>query len=171
MERMNLRIWIMGVMAMILLSSVQVNAQRGRGYGPGKGMDEDYERGYRQGSGPLSRMESLLDLSAEQKEQIEKLHIDLQKEILPIRNKIREKNAQLNTKITEGANKTEIDQLVEEIGNLRTEIQKSGIGTHLKVRELLSDQQKVKFDNHFVHRYGLGGSVMGPYGRHGRGRR
>jgi Spy/CpxP family protein refolding chaperone len=169
MKRMNLKTWIIGVIAMIILSGVQVNAQRGRGYGPGRGMEESYERGFERGSGPLNRMEVLLDLSAEQKEQMEKLHLDVQKQILPIRNKIREKDAQLSTMISEGSNMAEIDQLVGEIGNLRTEIQKLRIDTHLKVRELLTDEQKVKFDNHFANRFSLGGPGMGPYGRHGKG--
>lgn len=117
----------------------------------------------------MSRMDEWLDLSDDQETQIEKLHLDLQKEILPIRNKIREKDAQLSTMMTEGADQTKIDQLVEEMGSLRTGIQKLRMNTHLKVRELLNEDQKVKFDNHFANRSGRGGPMMGPQGRHGRG--
>lgn len=117
----------------------------------------------------MNRMESILDLSDEQEQQIEKLHLNFQKETLPARNKIREKNAQLNTLITEGANESKIDQLIDEIGNLRTEMQKSRINTHLKVRDLLTDEQKIKFDNHFTNRFGQGGPIRGQFGWHGRG--
>ena len=166
---MNVRRWILGLAAMIFLLGFNANAQYGRGYGPGKGNGNGPGRSYGDGSAPMERMEAWLDLSDEQEAQIEKLHLDLQKTILPMRNKINEKDAQMNTMISEGANQSKIDQLIEEIGDLRTEIQKSRMDTHLKVRELLTDEQKIKFDNHFANRLGRGGTMMGPHGRHGRG--
>jgi len=169
MKNINVRKWILGLAAMMFLLGFEANAQYGRGYGPGRGNGNGPDRGYGDGSAPMDRMEAWLDLSDEQETQIEKLHLDHQKEILPMRNKIREKDAQLNTMISEGANQSKIDQLVEEIGVLRTEIQKSRMNTHLKVRELLTDEQKVKFDNHFANRFGQGGPMMGLHGRHGRG--
>jgi Spy/CpxP family protein refolding chaperone len=104
----------------------------------------------------------------EQESEIEKLHLDFQKKSLSVRNKIREKNAQLNTLISEGADMNKVNQLVEEIGDLRTEVQKGMISTHMKVRNLLSDDQKVKYDNHFISRYGTP-DHSGGFGRHGRG--
>lgn len=169
MKNMNVKKWILGLAVMMFLFGFEANAQYGRGYGPGKGYGNGPGKGYRDGSAPMDRMETWLDLSEEQTTKVEKLHLDLQKETLPLRNKIREKNAQLNTMITEGENKTRVDQLVEEIGSLRTEIQKLRMNTHLKVRGLLTDEQKIKFDNHFANRFGQGGPMMGSYGRHGRG--
>jgi len=169
MKNINLNKWILGLATMMFLFGFEASAQYGRGHGPGRGNGEGPGRGYGNEPDPGTRIETLLDLSDEQKEKIEKLHLDLQKETLPVRNKIREKNAQLNTLVTEEAGQPKINTLIEEIGDLRTEFQKSRMNTHLKVRELLTDEQKVKFDNHFLNRFGRGGSMRGYFGRHGIG--
>lgn len=157
-----------GLVVFLLLSAFQAEAQRGGGYGPVH--RDGYGPGNRSGNGPgqMNRLEEILDLTDEQTAAIEKLHLDFQKETLSVRNKIQEKNAQLNTLITEGADRNKIDQLVEEIGELRTTVHKGRIGTHLKVRELLNDDQKVKFDSHFINRSGFP-AHRGGFGWHGRG--
>ena len=169
MKKIKVTTWMIGLAAILMLAGLQVNAQRGRGYGSGRGDGNGPGRGYGQGPGPHNQMEEILDLTDEQSGKIEKLHLDFQKETLPARNKIREKNAQLNTLVTEGAAQSKIDQLIEEIGELRTDIQKSRMNTHLKVRGLLTDEQKVKFDSHFTNRFGPGGPNQGYFGWHGRG--
>jgi Spy/CpxP family protein refolding chaperone len=160
MKNRNLKTWMTALFAFLLLTGFQVNAQRGGGIGP------DHRSGY--GLGHMNRLEAMLDLTDEQESEIEKLHLDFQKKSLSVRNKIREKNAQLNTLISEGADMNKVNQLVEEIGDLRTEVQKGMISTHMKVRNLLSDDQKVKYDNHFISRYGTP-DHSGGFGRHGRG--
>lgn len=168
MKNRRFKTWMTGLVVLLLISAFQAEAQRGGGYGPGNG--NGYGRGNGNGYGPghMDRLEGLLDLSEEQAAAVERLHLDFQKESLSVRNKIQEKNAQLNTLITEGADRSKIDKLVEEIGGLRTSIQKARIGTHLKVRELLNDDQKVKFDNHFINRSGFP-EHRGGFGPHGRG--
>lgn len=171
MKNMNVKKWILGLAAVMFMLGFEANAQYGRGYGQGagRGYGNGPGRAYGIGSDVKGHMDEWLDLSDDQETQIEKLHLDLQKEILPVGNKIREKDAQLSTAMTEGANQAKIDQLVEEIGSLRTQMQKIRMNTHLKVRELLNEDQKVKFDNHFANRIGHGRPMMGPQGRHGRG--
>jgi Spy/CpxP family protein refolding chaperone len=149
MKNKSVNTGLAGIIVFLLLTGFQANAQRGGGYGQGRWIGD--------GPGPMNRMETMLDLSDEQETQIEKVHLDFQKETLTVWNKIREKSAQLNTLITEGADKNKIDQLVDEMGDLRTEVNKARISTHLKVRELLTDEQKVKFDNHFANRSGMPG--------------
>jgi Spy/CpxP family protein refolding chaperone len=171
MKNMNVKKWILGLAVVMFMLGFEANAQygRGNGQGAGRGYGKGPGRGYGYGPGAMGHMDEWLDLSDDQETQIEKLHLDLQKEILPVRNKIREKDAQLSTAMTEGTNQAKLDQLVEEIGSLRTEMQKKRMNTHLKVRELLNEDQKVKFDIHFANRFGRGGPMMGPQGRHGRG--
>jgi Spy/CpxP family protein refolding chaperone len=171
MKNMNMGKWILGIVALMFLLGIEANAQYGRGYGRGPGRGFGNSNGRGDGGGPAvrDRMGAWLDLSEEQETQIEKLHLGLQKEILPVRNMIREKEAQLSTMISDGTNQTKIDQLVEEVGSLRTQIQKLRMNTHLKVRELLTDDQKIKFDNHFANRMGRWGVMTGPHGWHGRG--
>ena len=47
--------------------------------------------------------------------------------------------------------------MIDEIGDLRVGIEKKRVGTHLNIRELLTDEQKIKFDNHPPFRFMQGG--------------
>lgn len=82
-----------------------------------------------------------------------------------------EKNAHLNTLITEGADQSQINQLIDELGDLQTEIRKERISTQLKIRVLLTDEQKIKFSTHFRNRIGHDFSFNRSFGRQGRGRK
>lgn len=170
MRTTTTKIWIAGLIAFLILAGYQAEAQRDRGFGYRKGYRSDNPRGYGDGSGPMNRMESALDLTEEQKTQMEQLRLDMQKKLLPTSNEIREKNAQLNTLITENASQSKINQLIDEISNLRATISKAHVNTHLQVRELLSDDQKIKFDTHFSNRLTGRGQPAKGMGRYGRGR-
>jgi len=170
MRRKKLNIWGFGLIIMLILAGYQVEAQRDRGDGFRKGNRSEYPRGVGDGSGPMSRMESALDLSDEQKTQIEKLHLDMQKELLPTLNELREKNAQLSTLISENESESKINQLIDEISKFQATVRKGHISTHFKVRELLTDEQKIKFDTFSGNRLNGRGGHFGGMGRHGRGR-
>jgi len=139
----NLIAWIA---VLLLLAGFQANAQRERGYGPVHRHGDRTGRFSDDGPGAMNRAEDYLDLSEEQLKQIEELHLNFQKESLPARNKIREKWAQLHTLITESGDQSKIDQLIDEIGDLQVTIDKQRIKTHLKIRALLTEEQKIKFD-------------------------
>jgi len=168
MRSLKKNIWIAGALLLIILSGFQVKAQTCRGYGPQHHNGNGTGRMHHEGSGGLNRMQLHLELSDEQLDQIKELHLNLQKEILPVKNKIREKWAQLHTLITENGNATQIDRLIEEIGNLQVSIDKQKVRTHLKVRELLTDEQKIKFDASPGLRFMLDDQFhFGPGMRHG----
>ncbi len=88
-----------------------------------------------------------LDLTDEQKEQIQEIRFETQKASLPIQNELREKQAQLRTLTTgEEANYGRAQDVVREIGDLKTELQLIRLSTREEVRNLLTDEQKLKFD-------------------------
>ena len=170
MRNTNLNIPAFVLFAMLILAGYQAEAQREGGNESRRGYRSENPRGSDDGYGRFNRLESALDLSDEQKTQIEKLHLDMQKELLPTFNEIREKNAQLSTMVSENESESKINQLIYEIGNLEVIVRKRHINTHFKVRELLTDEQKVKFDTFSgKRRNGMRGHPGG-MGRYGLGR-
>ncbi len=96
---------------------------------------------------PAPPMLPIPDLTTEQAEQIKKLNIENDKTNQPIENSINELEAKLRT-VTTGDNAS-MDQalkLIDEITPLRAKIMKNNIKTHLEIRKLLTDEQKVVFD-------------------------
>lgn len=88
-----------------------------------------------------------LDLTDEQKEQIEEIRFETQKAVLPIQNELREKQAQLRTLTTgEDADFGKAQDVVREIGDLKTELQLIQLSTREEVRSLLTEEQRLKFD-------------------------
>lgn len=93
------------------------------------------------------KMMALLDLTDEQSAKVEKLHQANQKASLAIRNQINEKEARLRTLTTgDDVNINAASKVVKEIGDLKTSLELLKLNTHNSVRELLTDEQKIKFD-------------------------
>ncbi len=170
MRSTKLNIWALGLFVILIFAGHQAEAQRDRESGFGKGIRSGNPRGVGDGPGSMSRMESALDLNDEQKTQIEKIHLDMQKELLPTLNEIREKNAKLSTLISENESESKINQLIDEISKLQATVRKGRISTHFKVRELLTDEQKIKFDTFSGNRFNGRDHHSGSMGRYGRGR-
>jgi len=154
---------------LIIIAGFHTHAQRG----PGEGMEfADGRKGYTCGPGKgmmknadrSSRLEALLDLTEEQSGEIEKIHLNNQKEILPAINKIDEKQAQLNSNISGNQDLKKIDQLIDEIGALRVTIQKQHVRMHFEIRELLTDEQQIKYDSFSGRAVSGRGNHSGGYG-------
>ena len=95
------------------------------------------------------RMMIRLNLTEEQKTKIEEIHLNGQKAMIPLRHKIREKNAQLRRlKMSEEYDETAVNVLIEEIGELRTAMMVMRTAHMQQVRELLTPEQRIKFDAH-----------------------
>lgn len=104
-----------------------------------------------------------LDLTEEQQGQIEALTTETMKEHLPIRSRLQTMKAELDELlIAANPNRNAIDRKIDEMSDLRTEMQKARIDTRLRIRELLTDDQRVKFDA--MRSHGPGKRMM----RHGR---
>ncbi|MFH5884134.1 Spy/CpxP family protein refolding chaperone [Halalkalibaculum sp. DA3122] len=89
------------------------------------------------------------DLTDEQHEQIRQIHLDAQQRGLEIRNQLNEHRARLRT-LTTGSDidLNAANEVIDEIGSLTTQLMKQRLETRMKVRNLLTDEQKVVFDAH-----------------------
>ena len=109
-----------------------------------------------QGNIPGNRncLERIPGLTDKQKEQIENARTEHLRKIQPMRNMLREKKARLHSLETvENADMAEINKTVEEIGDIRTRLQKERAAHRQAIRDLLTTNQKVHFDN-VAGRYG-----------------
>ena len=109
----------------------------------------------------MERLESAIpDLTDQQKKDIEKIGLDMKKQSLPITNELREKRAHLQTlKTTEPIDQSAIDTEIEEIGKLRTDLTKLRENGRIKIRNVLTDEQKVVFDSKAQGKHKAGGKA------------
>ena len=163
MKTQNLKYSIFALALLLCAASLNVMAQNEQ-------EDEErkeHRRNWRSHRGAADRQERIFNipgLSDEQKEQIKQVRLEIQKEVLPLRNDMREKRARLNTLSTaEKADMNAINRVVEDIGDLQTEIIKKREMGRQQVRNLLNEEQRLFFDSH------QRGMRHFRHGRHGRG--
>lgn len=88
-----------------------------------------------------------LDLTAEQETQAKTIFTGITEKTTPIKADVKVKQAELDKlMIADSPNEKAIYAKVDEISQLRTEMQKLRIEGKLKVRTILDDEQKVRFD-------------------------
>lgn len=98
-------------------------------------------------------MFSQLDLSQEQQEQVSQIRLETRKAMTSLNNQLREKRAKLQTLTTgDDADFTAAEKTVDEITALQARKMKQRLQSRQQVRNLLTDEQKVKFDSR--HRSG-----------------
>lgn len=135
-------------------------------YGRDKG---HMERGIGERPMPLH----IPDLTTEQLSKMQKLRLEYQKDILPLRTQLQTKHLELHTLIIEDANSTKINTKIEEIGKIRTDLMKKQVALRVEIRKLLTKEQKTYFD---ARRFGRGYGCRGRFGiksrrcHHGSGR-
>ena len=93
------------------------------------------------------RMMGMLNLTDDQQEQIQTIHLNGQKAMLPMRTQIQEKNAQLLTlTLSDDYDEADAKNLINEIADLHTAMLTMRISHQQQIRNLLTDEQRVKFD-------------------------
>ncbi len=98
------------------------------------------------GECPHSQCASL-QLTEEQQKKIDELKLALDKELLPLKADLKVKKAELEKLLlAEKPSKTTVEKKIDEIGALRIQIHKALVNHRLAVRELLTPEQRVKFD-------------------------
>ncbi|MBO6587303.1 MAG: Spy/CpxP family protein refolding chaperone [Gracilimonas sp.] len=94
------------------------------------------------------RVMAMLDLSDEQKEQIQGIHLNGQKEMLPLKTQLQEAHAKLRTlTVANEYDETEVQEVISEISDLNKTMLTNRVEHRQQIRELLTDDQRVKFDN------------------------
>jgi hypothetical protein len=105
-----------------------------------------------------------LNLTKEQMEKIEKLEIELEKEMLPLISKLRSQYVVLaELEAQSETDPIQIEKILDVICELEGDIQNREILHEKKIRNLLTEDQKAIFDSYYA--YGTN-----PYGRGGFGR-
>lgn len=115
-------------------------AQRGQGF-RGRSMNRlDGPRFNRQ-------CQMLPDLTDEQQEQIKDLRVDQMEQMTRYRNNLMEKRATLRKLQTQdNPDMDAINNTIEEMGEMRTEMNKARAEHHQEIRELLTEEQRAIFD-------------------------
>ena len=103
-----------------------------------------------QGQGnQANRFMNIPDLTDAQKEQIKDLRTANMKEMLPLRNALKEKQARKNTVSTgDNVNMTEVNKVIDEIAAIKTIMAKKRAEQRQNIRKILTDDQRVFFDTH-----------------------
>ena len=91
---------------------------------------------------PMRGWQNIPDLTDKQKAEIEKRTIGHQKEMISMRSDLRLQQLDLRQLIRDEADIKKIEKKVEEIGVIRTELQKKRIRHRLDIKNLLTDEQK-----------------------------
>jgi Spy/CpxP family protein refolding chaperone len=91
------------------------------------------------------------DLTEEQENKISELRTSHMKNMLEDRNLLNENRAKLRTLQTQdNPDMDAIHSLIEEMGKIRTEMQKERASHHQEIRSMLSEEQKLYFDKHLM---------------------
>jgi Spy/CpxP family protein refolding chaperone len=150
MKKLSMRTWVTLMASVILVSTTNVFAQKGRNW-----QDRPSGPGY---YCPVS------DLSETQQKKIDELRTDHQKNMLKFRNQMGEKNAQLQTlRTAEKADMNAINKTIDEIGSIKTQMMKERENHLQQVRGVLTDSQRTQFDTR------RGAGKKGGYGNYGGG--
>ena len=150
--------------AILLSANTNVFAQKGygSGYGQGNGQFNENDRG--------AFCNNIPNLTADQQTDIDKLKTAHWKEMQNGRNQMAEKRARLQTlRSADNADMNTINKTIDEMSVIRTGMQKNREQHFQDVRNVLTDDQRVYFDN-FNRAKGQGqGYGRGYGGEKGRG--
>lgn len=87
-------------------------------------------------------------LSDDQKQLVKEYHLKQMQSLTPIKNKVMEKTARLNSVLSaDSFDEKEARQLADELGDLKAAILKVNIETHRKIRGILTPDQQIIFDS------------------------
>jgi Spy/CpxP family protein refolding chaperone len=110
--------------------------------GPGMGM------GMRGPGCGMAGMADQLELTKDQRKQLEDLTVNFRKEMIPLRAQMQVMHIELQQLIRSDAKRMEIDAKIDQIGKLRTDLQKKSVGLRLAMRGVLTPEQRDKWDTH-----------------------
>lgn len=107
-------------------------------------------------SKPLIGDQRIPGLTDEQKTKMKDLRVAHIKEVTPIKNLIEEKEARLKTLTSaEKTDMAEINKTIDEISKLKADMMKARVNHQMKVKALLTDEQKVFFNAHMGEKKGM----------------
>lgn len=148
MKKENLKKYSLVVLVMCFVGASSLQAQQfKRGERPEPRQEQ--QRG-QQGmemnqKGP--RGPHIPNLTEEQKEQMHAFQIEFHKSALPIENQVGEKEARLKTLTTASSyDERAVNKVIDEIGDLKTELMKLKVANGQKIKSILTDEQSLAFN-------------------------
>jgi len=106
------------------------------------------------------------NLTEDQQEQLQALRVEHMQEMTDHRNQINEKRARLRTLQTkDDPNMEAINQVIEEMGAIRTTMQKNAASNRQEVRKLLNEEQRAFYDSRMMRCGNFQGRGMGHGGK------
>ena len=107
-----------------------------------------------------------LNLTREQIEKINRLELELEKELLPMFYKLRLNYLELdNLEAQRNPDRTQIEKILNAIYKFEDEIQKKEILNEEKIRGLLTEDQRAVLDSYYGYGRGYLGRGLGRFGR------
>lgn len=108
--------------------------------GSGKMMRHGKGAGYEM----KAEMAEYLELTDEQIERHKEIRLETQKQIIPLQADLKMARLELRELMSDGAAQSAVDAKIDEIGRIRTEMQKLRVGQHMQFREVLTEEQQNK---------------------------
>lgn len=107
-----------------------------------------------------------LNLTREQIEKINRLELELEKELLSLFYKLRSNYLELdNLEAQRNPDRTKIEKILDDIYKLEDEIQKKEISNEEKISGLLTEDQRAVLDSYYGYGRGYFGRGVGRFGR------
>jgi periplasmic protein CpxP/Spy len=114
---------------------------------------EMHQRGQQGKQGEASlRGPRIPNLSEEQTTQMKAILLESNKERLPLKNQLGEKEARLKTLTTSAAfDAKAVNNVIDEIGNIMNDLMKLKVASDQKVKSILNEEQLLLFNKHMAH--------------------
>ncbi len=157
---MNKKIWLIMIVTLITMLSVNVFADgRGGRFHGERGKGFHHRKGRHGGFHNLERMKELLSLNDSQVKKIAALNLNHKKKMLELIEKAAPKEIQLRRLLLEDkVDLSKVESLLKEISELRFQMRFNKIKHRLEIRNLLTDEQKMKLRS-------MRGKMRGKMGR------
>ncbi len=122
----------------------------GNGFGPGQGKGMPGKPGMKGRPGMMQgQMPWMKDMTQEQKDQLKALRLEEMKAMTHYKNKLAEYQARLKTLTTsDDVNLKDVDKVIDQMSKIKLDMAKEKLKHRLDVRNILTDEQKVRFDMH-----------------------
>ncbi|MFH2042151.1 MAG: Spy/CpxP family protein refolding chaperone [Acidobacteriota bacterium] len=97
-------------------------------------------------AGSIDECDPALKLTPEQKEKMQKVCLDFQKEILPFQSDLKAKSLDMKTLLQENADLSKINAKIDELAKIKAEIMKKKMAHSNQIKGLLTEEQKALFN-------------------------
>lgn len=142
------------ILLVLFAFTANVNAQQrfNRADRPGFNQGQCAQMSGTQNAPQHTRLMAMLDLTEEQEEGINTIHLNGQKEMLEQRTTLQQKRAELRTlSVGNNYDAAKVSQLANEIGSLQAQMITKRATHQQQIKQLLNEEQRIKFDNFHVN--------------------